>query len=97
MIERAIRMANEAHTNEQDRFYVLPTKDGKLIVMNRFRFRKLKQKGYIPWNATVSDLAAESFYHTPYKDGRGAMSKFAMKKRRIAFYKWQELVLKETK
>lgn len=70
----AVKKADEAHVRTGERYYVIPGDNGKLIVMNRFEFRKLKQKGYISRKASVNDLIRESFYFTPHKNGSGCIT-----------------------
>ena len=74
----AVKKADKAHAQTGERYYVMPatTPEGspsgiKLLVMDRFNFRKLKQKGYINNRANVRDLVSECFYCTPYRNGDG--------------------------
>lgn len=70
----AVRQADKAHRETGERYYVMPNGNtGKLLIMDRFNFRKLKQKGYINRKASVSDLEAECFYCTPYSNGTGEL------------------------
>lgn len=62
---RAVQMADEAHAKDKDRYYVMPSMDGKLLVMDRKNFRNLKKKGYIAKNATMQNAIDECFYYTP--------------------------------
>lgn len=75
-IKEAARQADKAHKKTGERYYVIPNgKNGKLIIMDRFNFRKLKQKRYVSHNVFVNDLERECFYCTPYRNGNGALSK----------------------
>ena len=74
----AVKKADKAHAKTGERYYVMPAlvPEGspsgiKLLVMDRFNFRKLKQKGYINNRANVRDLISECFYCTPYRNGDG--------------------------
>ena len=74
----AVKKADKAHAQTGERYYVMPASvpEGsssgiKLLVMDRFNFRKLKQKGYINNRANVRDLVSECFYCTPYRNGDG--------------------------
>ena len=74
----AVKKADKAHAKTGERYYVMPAlvSEGspsgiKLLVMDRFNFRKLKQKGYINNRANVRDLVSECFYCTPYRNGDG--------------------------
>ena len=62
---RAVELADAAHEKDHDRYYVMPTMDGKLMVMDRKNFRQLKQKGYIHKDARMHNAIAECFYFTP--------------------------------
>lgn len=61
----AVIMADDAHAKDSDRYYVMPTMNGKLMVMDRKNFRILKQKGYIAKNASMQSAIRECFYYTP--------------------------------
>lgn len=86
----AVRRANKAHESTGNRYYVMPTGgiSGKLIIMDRFNFRKLKQKHYINRNATQMNLEAECFYCTPYSNGTGKLSPLAKSLKRDSYYSW---------
>lgn len=64
-------MADQAHAKTRQKFYVLPTKDGKLVVMDRKNFRGLRRKGYISRDAKVPALSTNSVYHTADARGMG--------------------------
>lgn len=87
-LRAAIRMADEQHAKDGDRYYVTPSLDGQLLIMDRKNFRKLKQKHYIGKNVTLNDLRRECFYHTPYANGSDSMPAFIRKQRAEAYYKW---------
>ena len=86
----AVKKADKAHAESGERYYVMPSVDAKgnplLIVMDRFNFRKLKQKKYISYKATVRDLVNECFYLTPYRDGTGGLDKFGTVLKREMYY-----------
>ena len=88
----AVKKADKAHAQTGERYYVMPatTPEGspsgiKLLVMDRFNFRKLKQKGYINNRANVRDLVSECFYCTPYRNGDGYLDA-AGRKIKLALY-----------
>lgn len=89
-LREAVRKADEAHQQTGERYYVMPASaDGcKLIIMDRFNFRKLKQKGYITHKAFVPDLERECFYFTPYRGGSCAISLEVEKIKRQQYYRW---------
>lgn len=70
----AIRQADKAYVNTNQRHYVLPTPDGMLIIMNRKNFRELKRKGYIDRRAYVLGLEKGCLYCTPYGNGTRGMN-----------------------
>lgn len=86
----AVRRANKTHESTGNRYYVMPTSgtSGKLIIMDRYNFRKLKQKHYINRNATQMNLEAECFYCTPYNNGTGKLSPKAKSLKRESYYSW---------
>lgn len=100
-LREAVRRADKAHQANGQRFYVLPTSDApkgkpQLVVIDRFNFRKLKHKGYIPQKATVRDLVAESFYFTPYANGNAFITAEFRKRKARQFFQWYEAVRKAT-
>ena len=88
-LREAVRLADMAHEKDNDRYYVMPSEDGKLIVMDRKNFRKLKQKHYISHEAKVIDLMWESFYYTPNK-GNDFMPDIEFHFKLKKYYKWRE-------
>ena len=83
-LNEAVVQADKAHEETGERYYVMPNgKSGKLIIMDRFNFRKLKQKGYLSRSTFVNDLERECFYCTPYKNGSGALPEFTQKKKKV--------------
>lgn len=70
---KAVMMADDAHAKDGDRYYVMPSMDGKLLVMDRKNFRALKRKGYIQKNATMQSAIAECFYYTSRIGGAEVM------------------------
>lgn len=90
LLREAVRKADNAYEKTGNRYYVTGSMDGKLVVMDRKNFRKLKQKGYISRDARISDLIIQSFYFTPYALGDGRMSEDVRKKMIKSYYKWRE-------
>ncbi len=93
-IREAVRQAENAYMKNGERYYVMPSGDGKLIIMDRKNFRKLKQKGYISRKAMVGDLVSESFYFTPYGNGNGYISEECRKAKLKSYFSWRESVRK---
>lgn len=77
----AVRMANKAYAETNQRHYVLPSPDGMLIVMNRKNFRGLKRKGYIDRRAYILGLERGCLYCTPYGNGTRGMNEETTKER----------------
>jgi len=89
-LREAVKKAEDAHCKTGERYYVMPLSGskGKLIIMDRFNFRKLKQKGYITRKAYVADLERESFYFTPYRNGSCAISPEVANQKRNQYFSW---------
>lgn len=90
-LRQAIKMADKAHRLTGHRYYVMPQHGSggrKLIVMDRYNFRRLKMKHYIHHEARVLDLVRECFYCTGYRDGNQFLSSEDRKKKVIQYFKW---------
>lgn len=99
-LRKAIITADELHASNKDRYYVVPGSDGKLVIMDRRNFRRLKAKHYIGYNATLNDLRRECFYHTPYADESDPMPSDIRKERAEHYYAWavtQRIIKKNKK
>lgn len=76
----AVKQADKAYElavseNKRDkRYYVMPDYNNKLIVMCRSEFRKLKIMKRMSREAQVKHLLKESFYFTPYANGRDTIT-----------------------
>lgn len=84
----AVLKADEAHAKSGNRFYVVSSKDGSLVVMNRKEFRKLKQKHYFKRSVKIRQLEDMTVYHTPYANGNGGMTDEEIIIKRKAYIKW---------
>lgn len=92
-LREAIKMADKAYRQSGQRYYVMPqhgTGGRKLIVMDRFNFRRLKMKHYIHHNARVADLVRECFYCTPYRDGNQFLAPADRRKKVLQYFAWVE-------
>ena len=88
-LKEAVRQADKAHKETGERYYVMPNgNSGKLIIMDRFNFRKLKQKRYVSHNVFVSDLERECFYCTPYRNGNGNLPKEVINMKRCQYIEY---------
>lgn len=98
-LREAVRQADKAHRENGKRYYVIPTSgaSGRLVIMDRGNFRKLRQKHYINHDTFVKDLEAECFYCTPYRNGAGLLSPDAVELRRRRYYAWLETLKKSKK
>ena len=90
MWRKAISMAEDAHYATGLRYYVIPSNDGKLMVIDRGNFRTLKHKGYIKSTATVHDLLSECFYHTAYANGSQSMHPEILEIKRKIYWQWAQ-------
>lgn len=90
--KEAVRRADEAHAKNGQRYYILPTKGGKLVIMDRKNFRLLRHKRYIVRGAKVPELVVRSLYFTPYRNGEGGMTESARKR---AFVRYLAFLEKE--
>lgn len=95
-LREAMRQAEEAHGENGQRYYVMPTSgtSGQLIIMDRDNFRKLKQKHYISYSTFVSDLERECFYCTPYRNGTGELSAVAIAMKKKQYFSWLDAIKK---
>lgn len=98
-LREAVKKAEKAHVQTGERFYVMPLSgsDGKLIIMDRFNFRKLKQKGYITYDAHVLDLEKECFYFTAYRNGTCGIVPEVESFKRKQYYRWYAQCIKNRK
>lgn len=98
-LDKAVKKAEQAHQETGERYYVMPFigSKGHLVIMDRYNFRKLKQKGYITRNAFVRDLERECFYFTAYRDGSSAISPEIEKLKREQYFSWYEDAVKKYK
>ncbi len=94
MYREAVRKADRAHDEDGKRYYVMPSAEGKLLIVDRENFRILKRKHYISGKATVQDLLNECFYHTPYRNGDLAIDPFVREVKKQQYFSWREALLK---
>ena len=93
-LHEAVRRADKEHERNHARYYVMPSRDGKLVVIDRKNFKILRMKRYIPSHATQRDMLNECFYFTPYRDGSGLITKEARKIKTEQYFSWKEASLK---
>lgn len=84
----AVRKADNAHSENGERYYVMPSEDGRLVVVDRRNFRVLKRKNYIPKDASVADMQRECFYCTPIGMFKGEMPADIIALKHSAFLDW---------
>lgn len=98
-LREAIKMADKAHRETGHRYYVMPQHGSggkKLIVMDRYNFRRLKMKHYIHREVRVFDLVRECFYCTGYRNGNQYLAPEDRKKKVIQYFAWVEADRKVT-
>jgi hypothetical protein len=83
----AVRRAEDAHAKDSDRYFVLPSGDGKLVIVDKMNFKRLKRKHYVGRNHTPSRLIDECFYYTA-NCFEGGMDKERVKKMRRSYTDW---------
>ena len=99
-LREAIKMADKAHQKTGQRYYVMPSNGSggkKLIVMDRYNFRRLKMKHYINRDARVFDLVRECFYCTAYANGDQFLSPADRRRKVAEYFAWVEADRKATK
>lgn len=84
----AIDKADRAHEKTGERYYVLPDHNNKLIILDRYHFRKLKKKGRLTYKANIFDMQRECFYCTAYKNGEGALNQKIIKVKRKMYLEY---------
>lgn len=85
---KAIEKADNEFRKKPNRYYVLPTKNGKLVICDRRNFRLLKKKHYIREEATIRDCLNECFYFTPYANGNGYITEESETIKRQQYFRW---------
>ena len=84
-------MADEYHAQDGQRYYVVAgATDGRLLVIDRSRLRELKKAKRIDYSITVKSLEEKCFYHTPYANGDGQLTKEDIAIKREDFFNWRE-------
>lgn len=99
-LREAIKMADKAHRQNGQRYYVMPQHNSagkKLIVMDRYNFRRLKMKHYIHQDARVIDLVRECFYCTSYSNGDQYLDEKDRQKKINQYFAWVEADRRATK
>lgn len=86
----AVKRADEEHQRIKRRYYVLPTLDEKLVIVDRKNFRELRRKHYIHRGVKVPDLIKQSLYHTPDAREMGGTPASLLKQRFKEYITWLE-------
>ncbi|MBD5173847.1 MAG: hypothetical protein HDT08_04330 [Bacteroidales bacterium] len=86
----AKQMADKEHLLTGNRYYILPMqgKGKKLLVVNRYNFRKLKLKHYLPEGLFIRDLEAACYYCTPYADGSKSLNETEIAAKYRRYLNW---------
>lgn len=97
--KEAVRKADKAHSENGNRYYVMPTsgQSGQLVIIDRNNFRKLKLKHYINNSSFVRDIEIECFYCTPYRNGAGELSAEAVALKKKQYFSWLVAISKSKK
>lgn len=93
----AKRQAEEQHARTNERFYVIPSEKGKLVIMDRKNFRMLKRKKYFSQQMSTTNLMLQSYYYTPDRAGKNGMTPESVKARKEAFSLWKEKLYRQRK
>lgn len=99
-LRQAILLADKAHRKSGFRYFVIPVHGShgkKLMVLDRFNFRRLKMKHYIHRLASMSDLQKECFYYTGHANGRNTISPQQRQMKIAQYFAWVEADRKATK
>ena len=88
--KKAVALATEKYLETGKRYFVMPTygKGRQLVIIDRENFRLFKRKHLISKDARVQDLIRECFYHTPYFNGRGALTAQQINTKKEQLYLW---------
>ncbi len=91
-LRKAVMTAEEMHASDGGRYYVLPNGDatGKLIVMDRRNFRRLRQKGYIKREKRIRDAVEMCFYATADRSGKRLFDDEGLAALRKKYLAWCE-------
>ena len=98
-LREAIKVADKAHKENGQRYYVMPVygSGGKLMVVDRKNFRLMKQKHYINRDARVFDLVRECFYCTAYRNGDQYLNAEARRHKVKQYFAWVDVDRREKK
>lgn len=95
--DKAVEQADKEYSKSRNRQYVVPDKDGKLIVMDRKNFRLLKRKSYMPAGMNTPTLMNASYYHTQDRGGNSPMSPEQVQKNKDSYVLWREQLYRARK
>lgn len=83
----AVRKADNAHSENGERYYVMPSEDGRLVVVDRRNFRILKRKTtYLKMRPLP--ICKGVFLLHPYRNGEGEMPADIIALKHSAFLDW---------
>lgn len=85
---KAVRLANELHEKNKDRYFVTisPMSKSGLRIMTRNEYRKFRNKGR--FTAKYAQMKRATVYHTPDRVGEHYMTLQEIEKKRLAFLKY---------
>ena len=94
-LREAARKADKQHELFGNRFYVMPAADGRLIIMDKKNFRRLKHKHYISRDVSTADLMRECFYFTPFRNGDGFITNSQRQLKAKQYFDWIQATTKK--
>lgn len=96
-LQFAIMKADKYHQIDGQRYYVMPYKNGKLMIFSKSSLKEWKREGCISKSSSVGSLERHCFYHTTYQNGNGVMDAADVLLREAIFYAWKSKLREEHK
>lgn len=83
---KAVREADRVHAERKERIYVASSIEDvrELVIYNRYKFRKMKNKLFIP-KYYISNLKEGAWYYTADRSEQNGLSPQEKEVRRLAF------------
>lgn len=81
-LRQAIKEADKKYQRFNKRFYVIPTRNHKLISKSYGDIKKMRKAGIFSNHATEKSFILESFYYTPSRFGQHLTKEQQKKKRK---------------
>lgn len=87
-LAHAIRLAEKAHAEHKDRFYVMPDHRDRLIIMRRRSMRILRRRHYMDSSVRMSNMLQESFYFTADRGECGGLTPGQKELKRLMYLEY---------